>query len=89
MPYSLIPHRLLSAQTRALSKLPATDSSVIVATEPLWAAGFAAMLLGEVLPPSAQLGGAFIVGGCLANTLLPADLDFGGNADGDLGASEE
>ena len=35
-------------QTKALGKLPATDSSVIVATEPLWAAGFAALLLGEV-----------------------------------------
>ena len=30
-------------QTRALGMLPATDSSVIVATEPLWAAGFAAV----------------------------------------------
>ena len=60
-------------QTRALSKLPATDSSVIVATEPLWAAGFASLLLGEVLEPSAQLGGLFILFGCLANTILPTD----------------
>ena len=36
-------------QTKALGMLPATDSSVIVATEPLWAAGFASLLLGEVL----------------------------------------
>jgi len=61
-------------QTRALSKLPATDSSVIVATEPLWAAGFASLLLGEVLEPSAQFGGALILLGCLSNTVLPPDL---------------
>lgn len=60
-------------QTRALSKLPATDSSVIVATEPLWAAGFAALLLGESLDSSKAVGGALIVAGCLANALLPAD----------------
>ena len=52
--------------------LPATDSSVIVATEPLWAAGFAALLLGEVLEPSAQLGGLLILLGVGACTVLPA-----------------
>lgn len=61
-------------QTRALSMLPATDSSVIVATEPLWAAGFGMVLLGEVLEPSAQLGGLCILLGCVANTVLPDDL---------------
>ena len=64
-------------QTRALSLLPATDSSVIVATEPLWAAGFAALLLGEHLDSAAQLGGALILVGCLANTVLPDDLGMG------------
>ena len=68
-------------QTRALSKLPATDSSVIVATEPLWAAGFAFVLLGEVLEPSAQIGGALILGGCLANAVLPEDLGLGQEQD--------
>jgi drug/metabolite transporter (DMT)-like permease len=64
-------------QTRALGKLPASDSSVIVATEPLWAAGFASILLNEQLEPSAQLGGGLIVLGCLSNTLLPPDLGLG------------
>jgi len=64
-------------QTRALGILPATDSSVIVATEPLWAAGFASLLLGEVLGTSAQLGGLLILLGCLSNTLLPEDLAMG------------
>ena len=61
-------------QTRALGLLPASDSSVIVATEPLWAAGFASLLLGEVLDSSAQLGGLLILLGCLSNTLLSDDL---------------
>lgn len=57
--------------------LPATDSSVIVATEPLWATGFSAVLLGEVLNQSAQLGGALIHGGCLVNAVLLTDLGTG------------
>ena len=61
-------------QTRALGKIPATDSSVIVATEPLWAAGFAFLLLNESLDPSAQLGGTLILLGSLSNTLLPDTL---------------
>jgi len=61
-------------QTRALGMLSATDSSVIIATEPLWAAGLAGMLLGEVLDGGAQLGGMLIVAGCLSNALLPTYL---------------
>lgn len=69
-------------QTRALGMLPAADSSVIVATEPLWAAGFAAILLGEHLDSGAQVGGAFILLGCLSNTLFPTDLGLGGAGGG-------
>ena len=68
--------------------LPATDSSVIVATEPLWAAGFAALLLGEVLPPAAQLGGGLILLGCLANTVLPEGLGVAGGEDGEREGGE-
>jgi len=64
-------------QTQALGMLPATDSSVIVATEPLWAAGFASLLLGEVLGTSAQLGGLLILLGCLSNTVFPEGLGMG------------
>ena len=69
-------------QTRALGMLPAADSSVIVATEPLWAAGFAAILLGEHLDSGAQVGGALILLGCLSNTLFPTDLGLGGAGGG-------
>jgi len=58
-------------QTRALARLPATDSSVIVSTEPLWAALFAALLLGESLDATEMAGGGLILAGCLANTILP------------------
>lgn len=61
-------------QTRALGKLPAADSSVIVATEPLWAAGFATLLLGEMLAPASMFGGMMLLTGCLANTVLPEQL---------------
>jgi len=60
-------------QTRALSKLSATDSSVIVATEPLWAAVFASLLLGESLDSTEMLGGVLILAGCLSNAVLPED----------------
>ena len=61
-------------QTRALGKLPAADSSVIVATEPLWAAALAYVWLGENLEPSAVAGGLVLLSGCLGNTLLPPTL---------------
>lgn len=61
-------------QTRALGKLPAADSSVIVATEPLWAAGFAALLLGEMLAPASMVGGLLLLTGCITNTILPEQL---------------
>jgi drug/metabolite transporter (DMT)-like permease len=67
-------------QTRALANLPASDASVIVATEPLWAAGFAAILLGEVLDGGAQLGGALILLGCLGNAVLPESLGLSESA---------
>lgn len=66
-------------QTRALGKIPAADSSVIVATEPVWAAAFAAVLLGEVLDKNELIGGGMILLGCLANTLLPEN--FGSQAE--------
>eukprot|EP00747_Dinoflagellata_sp_TGD_P184299 gnl/TRDRNA2_/TRDRNA2_39811_c0_seq1.p1 gnl/TRDRNA2_/TRDRNA2_39811_c0~~gnl/TRDRNA2_/TRDRNA2_39811_c0_seq1.p1 ORF type:complete len:599 (+),score=107.98 gnl/TRDRNA2_/TRDRNA2_39811_c0_seq1:38-1834(+) len=64
-------------QTRALGKLPVTDSTMIVATEPLWAAGFASVLLGEHLEKTAILGGGLILLGCVCNTLFPTDLGTG------------
>ncbi len=76
-------------QTRALGKLSAPDASVIVATEPLWAAGFAALLLGEALERAELVGGSLIVLGCLANAVLPPSvLPLGGGAAADEGAAD-
>ena len=47
---------------------------MLLATEPLWAALFAGLFIGEALGPNDALGGALLVGACLANALKPDDL---------------
>eukprot|EP00747_Dinoflagellata_sp_TGD_P029084 gnl/TRDRNA2_/TRDRNA2_133678_c1_seq1.p1 gnl/TRDRNA2_/TRDRNA2_133678_c1~~gnl/TRDRNA2_/TRDRNA2_133678_c1_seq1.p1 ORF type:complete len:802 (-),score=114.79 gnl/TRDRNA2_/TRDRNA2_133678_c1_seq1:686-3022(-) len=64
-------------EMRALGKLPVTDSTMIVATEPLWAAGFASLFLAEHLETSELIGGSLILLGCISNTLCPVDLGTG------------
>ena len=60
-------------QTRALGKIPATDSPS--SSRPSRSGRrFAALLLGENLPDEAKLGGALILLGCLANDKLPETL---------------
>jgi len=61
-------------QTRALGKIPASSASVITSTEAFWASLLAAVLFGEVLDTNCKIGGAMILLGCLANTMLPEDL---------------
>lgn len=72
-------------QMNAQGKLPATDFAVIVATEPLWAAFFAAVFLSEQPDSSVLIGGSLIMLGCIFNSLLPADL---GAKIGRVGGSE-
>jgi drug/metabolite transporter (DMT)-like permease len=48
-----------------------TRSAVIFSIEPVLAAGFAYLLLGEVLGAMGMLGGAMIVGGVLVSELSP------------------
>ena len=45
-----------------------------MATEPLWATGFAFLLLGENVDPGEAVGGLVLLAGCLGNTLLPPTL---------------
>jgi drug/metabolite transporter (DMT)-like permease len=72
-------------ETTALGKVTSAEASVILATEPLWAALFAALWLGESFGINDYVGGALIVAACLANSLKPEDLAFlvnrGGDAD--------
>lgn len=49
--------------------------AVILATEPLWAALFAALWLSEDFGANDYIGGSLIVLACLANTLKPSDFN--------------
>eukprot|EP00565_Helicotheca_tamesis_P007585 CAMPEP_0185732822 /NCGR_PEP_ID=MMETSP1171-20130828/17613_1 /TAXON_ID=374046 /ORGANISM="Helicotheca tamensis, Strain CCMP826" /LENGTH=381 /DNA_ID=CAMNT_0028402405 /DNA_START=320 /DNA_END=1465 /DNA_ORIENTATION=+ len=60
-------------ETTALGKMSSAEASVILATEPLWAALFAALLLSENFGVNDYVGGFLIVLACLANTLNPSD----------------
>ena len=58
-------------ETTALGKMSSSEASVLLATEPLFAALFAAWLLGEALGWNDGAGGALIVGACLCNAASP------------------
>jgi drug/metabolite transporter (DMT)-like permease len=60
----------LWVESIAFAKVPATDASIILTTEPLIAAGFGAMTLGETFGVSDYVGASMIVGACVAATLL-------------------
>ena len=59
------------AETTGLGRMSTSEASVILATEPLWAALFSAVLLSEAFGINDYVGGALIVAACLANTLSP------------------
>ena len=50
-----------------MGRLSSSEASVLLATEPMWAALFAAGLIGESLGPWDAAGGALIVAACAAN----------------------
>jgi len=60
-------------ETSSLGKVASAEASIILATEPLWAALFAALWLSESFGAEDYIGGALIVAACLANALKPAD----------------
>jgi len=60
-------------ETSSLGKVSSAEASVILATEPLWAAVFAAILLSENFGANDYIGGSLIVLACLANTLKASD----------------
>ncbi|KAK3245187.1 hypothetical protein CYMTET_45232 [Cymbomonas tetramitiformis] len=62
-------------ETTALGKVTSAEASVLLATEPLWAAVFAALFLGEVIGTSDIVGGALMIAACLANSLKPEQLN--------------
>jgi len=76
-------------ETTALGKMKSAEASVILATEPLWASLFAALWLKEDFGANDYIGGALIVGACLATSLKKEDFEvlFGSN-DGDDGGKK-
>lgn len=59
------------AETTALGKMSSSEASVLLATEPLWAAAFGAVLIGETMTASDAGGGALIIAACLVNAVAP------------------
>ena len=65
-------------QTYALARVPAATASLVVSSEPLWAALLAAVLLGETNYGAADVaGGALILGASLAPAFLDDDAFLG------------
>ena len=62
-------------ETTALGKMKSAEASVILATEPLWAALFAALWLKSDFGLNDYVGGALIVAACLATALKKDDFD--------------
>eukprot|EP00321_Phaeocystis_globosa_P006535 CAMPEP_0118809840 /NCGR_PEP_ID=MMETSP1162-20130426/586_1 /TAXON_ID=33656 /ORGANISM="Phaeocystis Sp, Strain CCMP2710" /LENGTH=451 /DNA_ID=CAMNT_0006739311 /DNA_START=54 /DNA_END=1409 /DNA_ORIENTATION=+ len=70
-------------QALIFKHLPAVDASVILSSEPLWAAAFAALLLGDRVTANTLLGGALIVAALAVNeelVALPSDPASGAEA---------
>ena len=55
----------LFVEAIAFQRVPATDASIILTTEPLFAAAASAVLVGETFGPSDAIGAFFIVGACI------------------------
>lgn len=63
-----------SVEVFALSKVSSGEASVILATEPLWAAAFASFLLGDSMGWNGIVGGMLIVSACLMNGASASDV---------------
>lgn len=60
-------------QTKGQQSVDADETAVIFATQPLWAAATAAILLGEGFGPKGFAGGALIVGATIFSSLPDGD----------------
>ena len=55
----------LYVESVAFQRVPATDASIILTTEPLFAAAVSAFLVGETFGFSDAIGASFIIGACI------------------------
>jgi len=76
-------------ETTALGKMKSAEASVILATEPLWAALFAALWLSTDFGANDYIGGALIVAACLATSLQKDDFNGFFELLGDGGDDDE
>lgn len=60
----------LWVESIAFAKVPATDASIILTTEPLFAAALGAATLGETFGMSDYFGASLIVGACVLAALM-------------------
>ena len=60
----------LWVESIAFVKVPATDASLILTTEPLFAAGCGAVALGETFSTSDYIGATLIVGACILSIFI-------------------
>jgi len=60
----------LWVESIAFKRVPATDASIILTTEPLFAAGLGAVTLGETFGLSDYVGASLIIGACILAVLL-------------------
>lgn len=60
----------LWVESIAFARVPATDASLILTTEPLFAAGCGALALGETFGTSDYVGASLIVGACALSIFL-------------------
>ena len=64
-----------SIEITALGRVPSSEASVILATEPLWASLLAALMFHEHFGTNDYIGGVLMISACLVNTLKPADIN--------------
>jgi len=62
-------------QTYAFEKIPASEASILVVTEPIWAAVLAFFFLGERMGSSDIIGASFILSACFLNEVPSEKLE--------------
>jgi len=60
---------ILVLQGVSLGKLPSSEAAVVFSSEPLWAAGFASVLIGEEIGVNTIFGGSLIIAACMARVV--------------------
>ena len=61
-------------QTTSLGVLSSSETTVLYSTEPIWAAAFANVVLGETVGLNTWVGGALIIAACISSSVSPSKL---------------